>query len=275
MTTLNLNMKHIENHNSSTFTRTTIRRGIAVVNVETSAIGVVSRVMDNCVTVAAHCNVKGELCTDEIVMHLQDCRPAAQEEKQKLQRLLNRVCMLWDMRRCQLKRNDYVPQNGARVQLSTLGSDAIIGVFKEIDAQGRVIMYCLLRPGEQPAYSMHEIACAAADCQIQPIGSTARKKFGRALAAEGVVWNGHLKCMEMAGTRLLREHVYYYLDDLFEICEVRDTYKPRDRKRLAAGNYFATREAAESMRECLASILRMRHSAEAEGRRTAKKTTSK
>ena len=44
----------------------------------------------------------------------------------------------------------------------------------------------------------------------------------------------------------------------------------RDRKRLAVGNYFATREAAESVQECFMSILRMRHNAEAEGRNNCK-----
>lgn len=252
-----------------------IRKGSAVVNRATSEIGVVGGISGDCVAVAARCTVDGELCVEEVVMRLDDCRPASQEEKRVLQRLLNDRHLLWDMRHCRLKRNDYIPQNGARVQLSTLGEEVVIGVFKEIDAKGRIVMYCMMRPGERPVYSMHEVAGSAADFQIQPVGSTARMKLDRALVAEGVVWNGHLRSMEVAVNRRLREQVYYYLNELFNICEVRDAYKPRDRKRLAVGNYFATREAAESVQECFMSILRIRHNAEAEGRNGGKDDTGR
>lgn len=262
--------KQIESRTTHTPLYDKIRKGGAVVNRVTSEIGVVGNIADGCVAVTVRCTAEGRLCEEEVVMHLKDCRTATLEEMRVLQRLLNKGHLLWDMRRCRLKRNDYVPQNGARVQLSTLGEEVIIGVFKEIDAGGRIVMYCMMRPGERPAYSTHEVVGAAADFQIQPVGSTARMKLDRALAAEGVVWNGHLRSVEVAGNRLSREQVYYYLNELFEICEVRDAYKPRDRKRLAAGNYFATREAAKSIQECFASILRMRHSAEAEGRNAGK-----
>lgn len=250
-----------------------IRRGCAVVNRATAEIGVVGNIADGCVAVAARRTADGELCDEEVVMRLGDCRPASQEEKRVLQRLLNGRGLLWDMRRCRLKRNDYVPQDGARVQLSTLGEEVVIGVFKEIDTAGRIVMYCMMRPGKRPVYSMHEVAGAAADFQVQPVGSTARMKLDRALAAEGVVWNGHLRGVEVAGNRPSRGQVYYYMDEYLEIREVRDAYKPRDRRRRAAGNYFVSREAAENVRECFTAILRMRHGAEAEGRRAGRNDT--
>ncbi len=251
-----------------------IRKGSVIVNNLTSEIGVVSNVTEECVAMAVRRMADGELCAEEIVAHIKDCRPATWKEQRALQHLLNERKLLWDMRHYRLKKNTYVPQNGARVQLSTLGGEVIIGVFKEIDSEGRIVMYCMMRPGERPVYSMREVAGVACDFQIKPVGSTARMKLDRALAAEGVVWNGHLRCMEMIGTRLLREQVYYYLDEFFEICEVQDAYKPRDRKRMAAGNYFSTREAAENMRKCFVAILRMQHSAEAEGKRNAKIDTN-
>lgn len=255
--------------------RDKIRRGGTIVNCVTSEIGVAGNIVNDCVVVTVRCTGDGKLCEEEVVMHLKDCRPATLKEKKVLQRLLNDRHLLWDMRHCRLKRNDYVPQNGARVQLSTLGEEVVIGVFKEIDAKGRIVMYCMMRPGERPVYSMHEVAGSAADFQIQPVGSTARMKLDRALVAEGVVWNGHLRSMEVAVNRRLREQVYYYLNELFNICEVRDAYKPRDRKRLAVGNYFATREAAESVQECFMSILRIRHNAEVEGRNGGKDDTGR
>lgn len=243
-----------------------IRKGSTVVNRATSEIGVVGGISGDCVAVAARCTVDGELCVEEVVMRLDDCRPASQGEKRVLQRLLNGSRLLWDMRQCRLKKNDYIPRKGARVQLSTLGEDVIIGVFKEIDAGGHIVMYCMMHPGERPVYSMHEVAGVAADFQIQPVGSTARVKFDRALAAEGVVWNGHLRNVEVAGNRPSRGQVYYYLDEYLEIRKARDAYKPRDRKRRAAGNYFVSPEAIRNVRECFVSVLRVQHGAEAEGR---------
>lgn len=263
-------VKQIECRAGNTSSHDKIRKGAAIVNCVTSEIGVVGNIANGCVAIPVRCTADGTLYEEEVVMHLKDCRPATQAEKKVLQRLLNEHRMLWDMRRCRIRRNDYVPQDGARVQLSTLGEDIVIGVFKKIDAAGRVVMYCMMRPGERPVYSMQEIAGIASDVQIQPVGSTARMKLDRALAAEGVVWNGHLHSVEVAGNRLSREQVYYYLNEFFEICEVRDAYKPRDRRRMASGNYFATREAAESIQECLTSILRMRHKAEAEARGVGK-----
>lgn len=262
--------RHTQSENTLAAPRDGIRKGSAVVNCRTSEIGVVSDITEECAAIAVRCTEDGKLCDEEVVVHLKDCRPATRKEQEMLQHLLNDQRLLWDMRHCRLKKNTYTPRNGARVQLSALGREVIIGVFKEIDPEGRIVMYCMMQPGKRPVYSMHEVVGMAGDFQIQPVGSTARMKLDRALAAEGVVWNGHLRCMEMAGSRLSREQVYYYLDELFEVCEVRDTYKPRDRKRMAAGNYFATREAAESTRECFVSILRMRHGAEAEGRRNAR-----
>lgn len=243
-----------------------IRKGSAVVNCTTSEIGVVGGISGDCVAVVARCTADGELCDEEVVMRLDDCRPATREEKRVLQRLLNDRRLLWDMRQCRLKKNDYIPRKGARVQLSTLGEEVVIGVFKEIDAGGRIVMYCMMRPGERPVYSTHEVAGAAADFQVQLVGSTARMKFDRALSAEGVVWNGHLRSVEVTGSRPERGQLYYYLDEYLNIREARDAYKPRDRKRRAAGNYFVSREAVGNVRECFVSVLRMRHGAEAEGR---------
>lgn len=243
-----------------------IRKGGTVVNRTTSEIGVVGGISENCVAVPARCTADGVLCDEEVVMRLDDCRPASREEKRVLQRLLNGRRLLWDMRQCRVKKNDYIPRKGARVQLSTLGEEVIIGVFKEVDAGGRIVMYCMMRPGERPRYSTHEVAGAADDFQVQPVGSTARMKFDRALAAEGVVWNGHLRSVEVTGSRPERGQLYYYLDEYLDIREARDAYKPRDRKRRAAGNYFVSREAVGNVRECFVSVLRMRHGAEAEGR---------
>ena len=110
-------------------------------------------------------------------------------------------------------------------------------------------------------YNTSEILGAADEYQFQPIGSSARNKLSKAMEAAHVVWNGHLRCFELNKISPERREYYYYLDEYFQIRRVQDTYKPRDRKRKAAGNYFATVEEVRGIQECYLAILRMHHGA--------------
>lgn len=81
------------------------------------------------------------------------------------------------------------------------------------------------------------------------------------MEAANVVWNGHQRCFERKNVSPGRREFYYYLDEYLQIRRVQDTYKPRDRKRKAAGNYFATAEDVRGVRECYLAILRLHHGA--------------
>ena len=65
-----------------------IRKGGTIVNCVTSEIGVAGNIVDDCVAVTVRCTGDGELCEEEVVMYLKDCRPATLKEKKMLQRLL-------------------------------------------------------------------------------------------------------------------------------------------------------------------------------------------
>ncbi len=79
------------------------------------------------------------------------------------------------------------------------------------------------------------------------------------MEAAHVVWNGHLRCFERKNVSPGRREFYYYLDEYLQIHRVQDTYKPRDRKRKAAGNYFATAEEVRGVQDCYLAILRLHH----------------
>lgn len=238
-----------------------IRKGLAAANMKTGEFGVVSRVENDCVVMPIRCTVDGTLCLEEVVMSESDCCPASSEQKVLLQRLFNSSRLCWDPRKAVVGENGFLPADGERIRISVLGEPVATGIFRHVDDRGRAVFYCLLMEDGALRYNTSEILGAADEYQFQPIGSTARNKLSKAMEAAHVVWNGHLRCFELNKISPERREFYYYLDEYFQIRRVQDTYKPRDRKRKAAGNYFATVEEVRGIQECYLAILRMHHGA--------------
>lgn len=238
-----------------------IRKGLAAANMKTGEFGVVSRVGNDCVVMPIRCTVDGTLCLEEVVMSESDCCPASSEQKTVLQRLFNGSRLCWDPRKAVVRENGFLPADGERIRISVLGEPVATGIFRHVDDRGRAVFYCLLMEDGALRYNTSEILGAADEYQFQPIGSSARNKLSKAMEAAHVVWNGHLRCFELNKISPERREYYYYLDEYFQIRRVQDTYKPRDRKRKAAGNYFATVEEVRGIQECYLAILRMHHGA--------------
>lgn len=238
-----------------------IRKGLAAANMKTGEFGVVSRVENDCVVMPIRCTVDGTLCLEEVVMSESDCCPASSEQKTVLQRLFNGSRLCWDPRKAVVRENGFLPADGERIRISVLGEPVATGIFRHVDDRCRAVFYCLLMEDGAFRYNTSEILGAADEYQFQPIGSTARNKLSKAMEAAHVVWNGHLRCFELNKISPERREFYYYLDEYFQIRRVQDTYKPRDRKRKAAGNYFATVEEVRGIQECYLAILRMHHGA--------------
>lgn len=238
-----------------------IRKGLAAANMKTGEFGVVSRVENDCVVMPIRCTVDGTLCLEEVVMSESDCCPASSEQKTVLQRLFNGRRLCWDPRKAVVRENGFLPADGERIRISVLGEPVATGIFRHVDDRCRAVFYCLLMEDGALRYNTSEILGAADEYQFQPIGSTARNKLSKAMEAAHVVWNGHLRCFELNKISPERREFYYYLDEYFQIRRVQDTYKPRDRKRKAAGNYFATVEEVRGIQECYLAILRMHHGA--------------
>lgn len=236
-----------------------IRKGLAAANMKTGEFGMVSRVENDCVVMPIRCTVDGTLCQEEVVMPESDCRPASSEQKTVLQRLFNGRRLCWDPRKALVKMNDFLPADGERIRVSVLGEPVATGIFRHVDDQSRAVFYCLLMENGSLRCNASEILGAADDYQFQPIGSTARNKLSKAMEAAHVVWNGHLRCFERKNVSPGRREFYYYLDEYLQIHRVQDTYKPRDRKRKAAGNYFATAEEVRGVQDCYLAILRLHH----------------
>ena len=234
-----------------------IGKGMAVFNMETSETGLVGGIVGECVSVPARMTADGRLLTDDVVMHLKDCREADSVQKTAIQHLLNERRLVWDKRRGTLYESGYMPRDGQLVKLSILDEHVILGAFKEIDRYGRVVLYCLLCPDGSLQCTLHEVVGQAGDFQILPIGTSARSRFADALHKKGLAWNGRLKELERLEMRVKRGGRYYYLDDTLEIRECRDNGRPSDRKRLECGNYFRERRDAELVCDCVRSVVRL------------------
>lgn len=235
-----------------------IQKGTAVFNTVTLETGLVDHTKKDCLAIAVRCTVDGNLHREEVVMPAADCRAATMKEKTAFQRILNRDGLFWNRRKCELAEASYIPHDGQLVKLSILGENVILGAFREI-RKGKIIMYCMMRENEPPRYSLNETAGDIDDFQVAPIGSCDRNCFSAALKKEGLVWNGRLRQLETLKMRAPKGRGYYYLDEHFNICQVQDTYKKRDRKRREAGNYFTSLRDIQQVRECFMAILKMKH----------------
>ena len=210
-----------------------ISKGLAVFNEATLETGLVGDVSGECISVPVRVAADKQLLTDDVVMPLKDCREADTEQKIALQRLLNKRHLVWDRRKGALSESMYIPKDG------------------------NLVLYCLMEEDGTLRHSLHEEIGVAENWQITPIGTSARSRFADALHREGIVWNGRLKRLEPLEMHINRGGKYYYLNDVLEICECRDSSRPSDRKRLECGNYFRERKDAELVRDCVRSIVKL------------------
>lgn len=215
-------------------------------------MGIVYSANFKTLSLIAYVDKEGTLHQEPVEVERTGCRIATQAEMFKIQRMLHKAGLGWDKRKCVLFKQIYVPQENQQVRLSVLGRKMGLGVFKEIDPNGWIIMYCVKMEGENARYSLHEVVGKAEDYQINLISTYERNIFTEELKQAGVSWNGHLKQIKTINHRVGKGETYYYLNDVFEIVSTADNYKARDTKRLMAGNYFTSPDKAERLLKAIA-----------------------
>ena len=237
-----------------------IKAGTAIYNKETDEVALVRSIDGEVCFISAKMSSCGEVDVEDIGMNLSDCRPATMEEKVAMQKAMNRKRLVWDSYRKTVQESRFVPKNGDYVRVSILGEDIISGVYKEIDENGNIMMYCRLHKDGTLGYSQYEVIGNKDNYQFQAIGSHSRLTLIDALAKEGLVWNNRRRCLEYIDDGklpALGHRRYFYINECMEIREVQDAGKERDQKRIAVGNYFVTREKAEAVRQCFLAVLRL------------------
>lgn len=233
-------------------------RGMVIYNPQDGIVGIIGTGSYQTISLSVSLDRAGHLLQEPINLRREECREAGKREKLRLQHKLNEMGLGWNRRKQAIFKSDYILKDNQQVRLSLLGEKMGLGVFKEVDENGQLVMYCVKMENQPARYSKHEVVGAVRDFQIEPISTYERRIFSEELKKCGVAWNGHLKIIDYVQIRVEAGGTYYYLNDLFEVVPCVDKYRSRDTKRWKAGNYFTRIDCAEHFRQKLqASIPKM------------------
>ena len=208
-----------------------------------NTIGIVQGLSVSSIILGVSLTEKNILISSETEIPNSSFRKADKLEILRLQRELNKKNLCWNKFNSRLTESMH-PSNNLQLRVSLLGERVAIGVFREINDKGKIIMYCMKENNKPARYSLHEEVGDVFDFQLEPINNQERKMLAEELGKVGKVWNGHAKRIEPVNFRVNKGQIYYYIDDFWDIIATPDNYRPRDRKRLRCGNYFRNREDA-------------------------------
>ena len=177
------------------FETDTPRRGDVVNLVGQGISGIVETVGVN-QSVCLYVSIRGDEldvasgCFDYTSLEIAD-----KETVLRLQRALYREGLVWNRWRNRLRPRE-TPKENVQYQISVLGQKIGYGVFREIDAKGRIVMYCMKLEDGPVRYSLREVVGPAEDYQLEPINVGQREELAKELEKAGVLWNGFYKRIE-------------------------------------------------------------------------------
>ena len=224
------------------------KNDVIVLN-DTGIIGIVERVDYNSIVTGVSLSPTGKLSTtsvETIEPRGETFRYATEDEMVRLQKTLYGAKLAWNKKFGKLG-DRFIPTENSLVRISLLTKRLGIGVFKEIDADGNVIMYCIKMEDEPLRYSLCENIGKVTGYQIDMINNAERRILKNEFAKVGKVWNGHEKRVEPIDFRVAPGKTYYYIDNYLEIVSTNDYRKPKDLRRFWCGNYYTCREEAEEI----------------------------
>ncbi len=198
----------------------------------------------------------GILDTVHRSFHYTSLEPAAEETIRQMQRALYREGLIWNQWRNRIKPRE-IPKENIQYQISVLGRKIGYGVFREIDPEGRIVMYCVKMEGEPVRYSLREVIGPVENYQLESINVNQREDLALALKQAGVVWNGFYKRIDPIGYRLPVGKHYYYLNEFWEVCKTAELGKSRNDKYFTSGNYSRSKEDMDAVRRHLLELAQL------------------
>lgn len=226
---------------------------------ETSVIGIVEKCGYNSFVTGVSLSPDGELDISpvEFTEPLRVAfRSAMEDEMVRMQKALYEAGLSWNKKFGKLA-SGFVPTDNSLIRISLLTRRVGIGVFKEIDDDGNIVMYCVKMENEPLRYSLSENIGKVTDYQIDMINNAERRILKQEFAKVGKVWNGHEKRVEPIDFRVALGKPYYYIDNYLEIVSTNDYHKPKDLRRFWCGNYYTCREEAEEILQQTISTRKM------------------
>ncbi|MDR2626514.1 MAG: hypothetical protein LBC40_00580, partial [Dysgonamonadaceae bacterium] len=228
------------------FDKTLPAQNEVIVLEESGTIGITKCLCVNEIVLGASLSPAGELSILETKIETTDYREASLDEKIRLQRELNNKGLLWNNRYSRLL-GASAPMENIYLRVSLLGERIAVGVFREVNARGEIVMYCMKENGKPVRYSLYEVAGKRTDYQLEPVSAQERKMLSDELEKVGKLWNGYAKRIEPLDFRLEKGLVYFCIDDTLGIRGIREKKAPKDHKRWQSGNYYRDRKDAEAM----------------------------
>lgn len=208
-------------------------------------------------TVRLYISLKdGELNISPACFRYTSLRLASSSEALRLQRALHGHNLLWNRWYNRIKARE-IPRENIQYQVSVLGRKVGYGVFREIDAQGHIVMYCMKLEGEPVRYSLHEVLGPASDYQLENINVAQREELAKELEQAGVFWNGFHKRIEPVNYLATPGKGYYYLNEFWEICKTIEQGKSKGAKYFTHGNYSRYKWPMEEIRHYLFEELKL------------------
>lgn len=188
----------------------------------------------------------GKLDTEPKCYRYTSLRRADSAEIQQLQRYFNQNNLVWNDWRSKVKPRETAVEN-VQYQISVLGRNVGYGVFREIDQEGQIVMYCVKLEGQPVRYSLREVVGPEMDYQLEKINVCQREQLVEELSSAGMLWNGFFKRIEPVGYQLPTGSDYYYLNEFWEICKAKEQGKLRNLKYFNQGNYFREWDEIEDL----------------------------
>ena len=207
------------------------------------SIGIVRKADINSLSFYALLSSGGEVAFDVSITGSVSFTPAKKEQMTLLQRSLSSRKLQWQKRKRTVIPK-CVPENNQAVRLTQLGEIVGFGIFKEIDSDGNIVMYCYQEKGHPIRYSLNEPVGPLANYQLEFVSKSERGKIDLSLAVSGLIWNGRTRSIEPLNKRVNRDSNYYYLNSFFEAAPAPEKGRKRDTARLRGWNYFRSYKTA-------------------------------
>lgn len=208
---------------------------------ESGIIGLVKDIEPNCIVFAAHLTPEGDFIQTDKHFPITPFSEAKSHDMLKLQREFYKHNISWNKHNSIIQESIILTEN-LHVRVSVLGNKIGLGVFREVDDKGIVVMYIYYQLKDNIRYSLYEPIGKIQDFQFDHSNIVERKILNEELAKLGKTWNGHSIRLEPSGYRVDKGQKYYYIDNTLIIREVTEMDKQKDGRHFRCGNYFRTYE---------------------------------
>lgn len=213
-------------------------------------IGIVSSADEKTVLLGTALLGEDGLVVSGVERPVVDFRYATEDEIIKLHQVLTRKGFTWNLWRNKFTKSKFSPRPNLFVRFrSYIDDDYGVGVFREINTEGKLVMYCAVCNDGQARFSLYEVIGDANRYQLASANRNDIAQLKKELGKAGKVWNGHYNRIEPSTFFINYGEKYYYINDKGEIKSATKNDSYAYRKRLACGNHFLNIEHAEDLKE--------------------------